>query len=295
MRSYLVGGLALLALTAVEAARAADLSEPPAYKAPVATAAPSWSGVYLGLGVGTRFAQTKATMTSLLYVSPTGTQDFLAACPTCTNEQALNGATFRFNPYIGFNWQIASQWIVGLEADWGWGRQTTTAFGGSFPTGVIMTGLSVDSFAVRTTWDASARGRLGFLATPTVMIYGTGGAAWLHVEGISTCGSGFLFVFACNPAGAGGLNVFGPAVLTSSSTRLGWTIGGGVEAMLARNWFVRAEYRYADFGTISNSSTRTCASPCVLGGGNAPGFQNATYDLRVQTHTATFGVAYRFD
>jgi len=28
-------------------------------------------------------------------------------------------------------------------------------------------------------------------------------------------------------------------------------VGAGIETMLAHNWIVRGEYRYADFGTIT--------------------------------------------
>ena len=31
----------------------------------------------------------------------------------------------------------------------------------------------------------------------------------------------------------------------------GWMVGAGVEHMLAANWLVRLEYRYADFGQIN--------------------------------------------
>ena len=36
-----------------------------------------------------------------------------------------------------------------------------------------------------------------------------------------------------------------------SETRTGWTAGGGVEWAFARNWSVKAEYLYADFGSVS--------------------------------------------
>jgi outer membrane immunogenic protein len=39
---------------------------------------------------------------------------------------------------------------------------------------------------------------------------------------------------------------------STSTTKVGWTVGGGIEAMLNHNWAVRGEYRYADFGNVSN-------------------------------------------
>ena len=67
-------------------------------------------------------------------------------------------------------------------------------------------------------------------------------------------------------------------------------IGAGIETMLWRNWIVRGEYRYADFGTISNTDTRTCTSP-----GCVPSSFAITDTLRLKTQTATFGIAYKFD
>jgi outer membrane immunogenic protein len=55
--------------------------------------------------------------------------------------------------------------------------------------------------------------------------------------------------------------------------------------MLWGNWIARGEYRYADFGTISNTDTRSAGGPPFI----------VSYDVRVRTHTATLGVAYKFD
>ncbi len=43
-------------------------------------------------------------------------------------------------------------------------------------------------------------------------------------------------------------------MITIGDTRLGYTIGGGIETQLVGNWFARGEYRYADFGTGSYRS-----------------------------------------
>jgi outer membrane immunogenic protein len=85
-------------------------------------------------------------------------------------------------------------------------------------------------------------------------------------------------VFLCAP---GSLS---PATITDSTNNLGWTIGGGFEAALWPNWIARAEYRYSDFGTITNTDTRT------NGGGVPPAPLSliVTYDL-------TFALAYKFN
>src|SRR5262249_38629717 len=50
-----------------------------------------------------------------------------------------------------------------------------------------------------------------------------------------------------------------------SDTKTGYTIGGGVEAGLWGNWGGKVEYLYANFGTVSATSTNlTAFSPLLL-------------------------------
>jgi outer membrane immunogenic protein len=75
-----------------------------------------------------------------------------------------------------------------------------------------------------------------------------------------------------------------------SFTKTGWTIGAGGEAALWSNSIARAEYRYANFGTASfNAAQRLEAigQPIIID-------QFGTYTVKVQTHTALFGIAYKF-
>jgi outer membrane immunogenic protein len=155
----------------------------------------------------------------------------------CIPGEPLNDTAFRFSPYVGFNWQLAPQWVVGVEVDRGSAGKTTTLLGLNHPGSTLIAEIAADRFNVRTTWDASARGRIGFLADPAVLIYATGGAAWLHVESTSTCNT--LVNGNCSPFPSG------PAVITDSKTKTGWTVGGGIEAMLWANWIARGEYRHA--------------------------------------------------
>jgi outer membrane immunogenic protein len=126
---------------------------------------------------------------------------------------------------------------------------------------------------MKTSWFASAlaRARVGYLVTPATLLYATGGTVWQHFDVNSTCVSTLC----------GGST---PAVLVNSVTKIGWTAGVGAETMLSRNWFARAEYRYADFGPSSLAITRQFAG--------APLSTNV--DVAMRTHTATFGVSYKF-
>ena len=59
------------------------------------------------------------------------------------------------------------------------------------------------------------------------LLYATGGAEFADFENSVT---GF------------------PGFDQNSTTRTGWTIGGGIEYAVTNNWSIRAEYRYSDFG-----------------------------------------------
>ena len=86
----------------------------------------------------------------------------------------------------------------------------------------------------------SIRGRLG-VAWDRVLIYATGGVAF---GGINTD----ITVF--------GTDFFGTPVFGSgnrSTTRVGWTVGGGLQYAVTNNWSVRAEYRFTDFGRINQT------------------------------------------
>ncbi len=74
---------------------------------------------------------------------------------------------------------------------------------------------------------------------------------------------------------------------STSDTRVGWTVGAGVEFMVASNWLVRGEYRYADYGRYNFTlfpNPGACGVACDTVSGN----------VKLQTHSAMIGVAYKF-
>ena len=130
-----------------------------------------------------------------------------------------------FGGYVGFNVQHGA-FVFGLEADGSWlGAKIDTTWN----TGFDVAG----SFDVR--WLVTGRGRFG-VAYDLTLFYLTGGVA------------------------AGGVKnsvQVGPDILSESKTRVGWTIGGGVERRFASNWTARAEVRYVDLGR----SDTVCGGP----------------------------------
>lgn len=266
-RPALTAPAVILLLAAAPTAMAADLGGIP-MKAP-SVAASSWTGVYAGLGLGFRSTRTDLTTTSVVLDGvPIGLSQFVLTQP-------FDGVGFRANPYAGTNWQVAPHWVVGLEGDVGFGDQSTRLSGARGSPVFTSSTFAADGFSVKTTWDASLRARAGYLLTPATLVYATGGVAFQHVDVNLVCVSG-----ACAFSGRS------PNLISQSATRTGWTLGGGIETALWGNWLLRGEYRYADFGAtpFSFTSTRT--------GGAAVTVDN--FDVKLRTHTASVGLAYRF-
>jgi outer membrane immunogenic protein len=267
---------------------AADMA--PVYtKEPVVAPVASWTGFYLGGGIGVRSANvSEQTLAGFLVVPARNIMDPSTCSGTpCGTISSLDHTAFRFSPYFGYNWQFARQWLVGLEGDVGFGSKTSTIDGVPLPGAGLLSLFPTpgDSFAVKTSWDASARARVGYLATPDILVYATGGAAWQHVEATSVCGPNNLH-FTCSPLANNPLNLQNPATVTDSATKLGFTVGGGVETMVDGHWLVRGEVRYSDFGSITNTDVRTALLP-------SNGL-TTVYKLRLTTETALVGVGYKF-
>jgi outer membrane immunogenic protein len=255
-------------------------------KAPIAAPIPSWTGFYVGASLGGRWADTTGDEISVFV---NGVQ---MPCPPgvpCVMSDTYRGSALRVGGHAGYNWQVSPAWVIGVEGDAGWADQRTTHLGGGLPGAIngFLIALpgnppngAADSFSVRTKWDASARVRLGFLVTPSTLLYLTGGAAWLNFDSTSSC--------ALAPAGSCAPTV-SPLSITNDTTRLGWTLGGGGEFRLTSNWFLRGEYRFADFGTS------TYVNMPVNNPFGFPFVYRDTYSLHVRTHTGLVGISYKFN
>lgn len=143
----------------------------------------------------------------------------------------------------GYNWQMGNV-VIGGEADI---SGIAGGRGSASRTGVASDGLF--SYTSRVTassgidWIGTVRGRLGYLVTPSLLVFGTGGLA---VGGVHS---------SINVAGVGsGPN--GEAWVgngTRNDTRVGWTAGGGAEWRFAPHWSTKIEYLYVDLGSVSYS------------------------------------------
>jgi outer membrane immunogenic protein len=227
-----IAGAAVIvsALVGVTAASAADLPARTYTKAPVyVDPGFNWSGFYLGGNIG--YSWGNANNSETLSRLNTG-----VGLDTGTASNDVNGVIG--GGQFGYNWQM-SNWLFGLETD----IQGSGERGSSIFTCVTCAdnGSNITStLTQKLDWFGTARARAGILATPTLLLYGTGGFAYGEVK---TGGS----VSGTNPSGAAVTTAF-PG---TSSTRAGWTAGAGVEGRIVGNWTWKLEYLYMDLGTVS--------------------------------------------
>ena len=249
----------------------------PRYVAPP----PLWSGFYAGLNAGWGNSQnsltTVATPTpdAALGVVP-GVSEGLAAL----SSGAIPGGSrsgFIGGGQIGYNWQLSSSFVAGIEADIQGISQS--GGGGAVTTTAVVVGIPVTSTqtaTLSTKYLGTVRGRLGFLVTPTWLVYATGGLAYGGADASTT-----LFQTVTNGfvgAGAG----------ASSGTRAGWAAGGGVEWMFAQRWSAKAEYLHYDLGTSSFAGAATSGFFAT------PIYQNVLYSAHFEGNVVRAGVNYHF-
>ena len=98
-------------------------------------------------------------------------------------------------------------------------------------------------------WNGALRARFGYALDP-VLLYAAGGVAFTQGE-------------------------LSDGLVSDTNTHVGWTVGGGAEALVTDNIFGRVEYRYTDYGSKSYTLT-------------AP----TTSDLK--SHEIRFGVGMKF-
>jgi len=227
-------------------AHAADLRMPVKAPPPVAAAVWSWTGFYIGVNGGYSWGRSRSdaaftTGTGVVIVPPAGS--------ILGNGFDLTGGLA--GGQIGYNWQM-SNWLIGLEGDGQWASERgSTSFLCAAPVvGACLPGLTVvppgatgtaGTISQKIEAFGTFRGRVGWLVTPEVLLYGTGGLA---VGSVRTS----LGLAGFTTAGA-------PIAITAanSTTRVGWTAGAGIEGMFARNWSAKLEYLYMDLGSFNNS------------------------------------------
>jgi len=271
MKRLLLAGLAFSVL--IMPAMAADMP----LKAPPPP--PTWTGLYWGVNVGwIGSSQYNITNTGTdTGLGGLGTALALGVIPrsiTVSHSGMFGGGQ------IGYNWQIDPSWVWGVEADF----QGTTANGSTGTVSQVGGVLFPDTITTVYKYElddlGTVRARFGWLSSPNLLWYGTGGLAYGQTKLSSSvqCPLGLPPCFSTS------------ATATSSThTSVGWTAGAGVEWKLSPVWSVKAEYLYAELGSQSNTIAYTYG-PLVGGPFNS---SLTSTVQREHDNIVRFGVNYK--
>ena len=240
-------------------ALAADLPARTPAPAPQAFAAPpvfTWTGFYAGANIGWTQNEVRASNRGFAGTGGAGAYPNFSA----TSNGFIGGLQ------AGYNQQF-DMFVAGVEADINFlGNRRTTGNAAVAGLGGV-TGVSASS---RLDWLGTVRARAG-VAFDRVFFYGTGGLAFGAPDQRLTL------------SGPTGTTHRG----TSSSTRLGWTVGAGAEFAVMDNLTLKAEYLYYDLGRNNVTATRTAGSAAPVGTSNTARFEN-------KGHIGRVGMNYRF-
>jgi outer membrane immunogenic protein len=178
-----------------------------------------------------------------------------------TDPNNAFGSTGNFNisgyaagATLGANFQVDA-FVFGAEGDFdmmGIDGKTSNAF-------CANVGFGAAECETKQTWLSTLRARFGY-AVDRVLFYGTAGGAFGNIE-------------------------TGVAGNLTSSTKVGWTAGAGVEAALADHWTARIEYLFVDL----QDTTCNTASACGFDGA-VP----ANDTVKFSTSLIRLGVDYKF-
>jgi len=255
MRAAIAGGL-VLALGS--AAYSADM---PVKAAPVSVYAPTWTGPYAGVNVGGGWfnPDSSADIPSIPVAPKKYSPDPLFGLSGGSGSGFIGGAQ------AGYNYQFLPRWVVGIEGDF-----DGSTFSSDQSTAPLTLPGSSASMSQDVDWLASIRGRLGYLWTPTILLYGTAGAAWADVNYSASA------TVRATPAVT--------AATSFSSVRSGWVAGAGAEYMWSPQWLLRAEYLFYSFdgATATAPLSPNIAAPVVF-----------TWD-RLAISVVRVGASYKF-
>lgn len=151
--------------------------------------------------------------------------------------------------YAGYNWEFSNAYLFGIEGDVNYADLSKT-------TNTIISAVNVE-YTPRVEFEGAVRARFG-VNYDRWLPYIAGGVSFARVKD---------FVAVTNATSRNSVE--------QSDTRVGFTIGAGVDYSLTNNLLLRAEYRYADYGKKS------------FGDGDDD-------KVKLTTNNVRLGIAYKF-
>ena len=292
---------------------------------------PMWTGFYAGLNAGYGFGVSNG-----VYSSASGIDQFYNSYTTGpwgwvtsnrwtagrggllagnSGNGSLSQSGFVGGAQVGYNYQWGQKIVVGVEVDVqgssirgngsfaGAGSDTFTMGTGAWPANHHTTRTTVGSGSVQAglDWFGTVRGRLGYLVTPTLLVYGTGGLTY----GGAWANTGYFA--QSNFAATGMLRTpYGQTGLgdgRASQTLVGWNAGGGLEWMFMPSWSLKAEAFYYDLGNMNVTgasfapASGVCNGMCGMAQQFIPDAQALAHitSVRYNGIIARAGVNYQFN
>lgn len=324
MRAFRIAAAAAVGMTGVMAtgtALGADIYTVPPVQSPAIHhgqpgKATDWSGVYLGIHGGYGWGRWSGNLTSRPDGYPDGgvwgPDDWGAVADTHFPggaHRSIDGSGWLGGVQGGFNHQVDGI-VWGLEADI---AKTKIEGSGVFRT-VDLSDIQCVAvpgpmwcahpyhwsntdysngdqavyekhIQVGLNWLGTVRGRVGFLVHPQTLIYGTGGLA---VGGTSSKQQ----IYWDDGLGDDPLPLHASGA-AENKTQWGWTIGAGIEHQLGGNWSIKADYLYADLGTVVNRYVGT--STGVPWNGMDGGVHDWDgFNPKLTVHAVRVGLNYKF-
>jgi outer membrane immunogenic protein len=184
----------------------------------------NWSGFYGGFNAGYTWNNWDWPGQNPYVAPPKPCGD--CGPPNQNLSGAMLGGTF------GYNHQM-DRFVIGVEGDFDFSNIKDAERDGNY----IVETSRIQDFA-------TIRGRIGYLITPALLAYATGGVAFENLEYGESCPE---------PAAVAAVGTWcskhGPYNLSKSQWNTGYVVGGGLEWMVTERVSLKAEGLYADFGT----------------------------------------------
>jgi outer membrane immunogenic protein len=264
-RLFAVSCLFILALVAAASASAQNFSG-------------FYVGAFAGGSVDNSVAQTTTVFASTGYFATTSVPAIASAGKMTFNPHAINGGG-----EVGWNF-IFGHFMIGPELDYGSLRinATGTATAG-YPCCSPSTFTITQSIKTRGMF--TARARIGWV-WGRVMFFGTGGVALTNLNAQQI----FSDTFASATENGG-----------SKVDKAGWVGGGGAEISLSHHWSIKGEFLYANFGTVTSTSTNLVTGTFFSDGITSGGSSFTSWPQNPFTQTVTLtekigrgGINFRF-
>lgn len=230
----------------------------------------SWTGFYVGVNAGYAWSDSDSNHSGVNNAYVVSAPNFNAAV---ADKASLSDGGFTGGVQAGYNVQ-ASNIVYGLEADFNWLQakaSRSSVYNVALPANPFTT---TDSYEAN--WLFTLRPRVG-VVSGNALFYVTGGLAVTQIKQSHTFIDSIAPQFAESDS--------------SSDTKAGWTIGGGVELALGGNWSMKGEYLYADFGKATSGGTLLNTVTGLSASAPPTTFSHST-DLTLQT--VRLGLNYKF-